>query len=47
MSSGTFDFFAQDELPGPALTLDEAQRIAHEKFGIDGVAQAEPTGQSR
>ncbi|KQO11728.1 4-aminobutyrate aminotransferase [Agreia sp. Leaf244] len=38
MSSGTFDFFAQDELPGPALTLEEAQRIAHEKFGIDGVA---------
>ncbi|MDN4639890.1 aminotransferase family protein [Agreia sp. PsM10] len=38
MSSGTFDFFAQDELPGPALTLDEAQRIAREKFGIVGVA---------
>ncbi|KQP56969.1 aminotransferase class III-fold pyridoxal phosphate-dependent enzyme [Agreia sp. Leaf283] len=38
MSSGTFDFFAQDELPGPALTLGEAQRIAHEKFCIDGVA---------
>lgn len=38
MSSGTFDFFAQDELPGPALTLEEAQRIARENFGIDGVA---------
>jgi 4-aminobutyrate aminotransferase-like enzyme/Ser/Thr protein kinase RdoA (MazF antagonist) len=38
MSSGTFDFFAQDELPGPALTLDEAQAIALGNFGIDGVA---------
>lgn len=35
MSDGTFDFFVQDELPGPALTLDEAQRIARDVFSIE------------